>query len=204
MSNHATLRAVSIAVLVCFLAVEVFAAPVAMLEPTGTVLVNDTQVSRMSTVFAGDRIKTGTDSGALISGNGVTVHLIANSALTVGPKTVALDQGGATMTLAPGASATVDKLTLTASNDGPASYDVNRGCGYVQITVKSGTINVTDGGGNPVSLTAGSQHKWDIARTAECSQPVNDTKPVAIGATTAVAAGLVVWFTTGETSHTVP
>lgn len=182
----------------------VAAGPSAMLEPNGSVAVNSKPVSRMSTVFMGDRITTGTKSGAVLSGKGTTVLLAANSSLTVGPKTVTLDQGGASMTLQPGQSAQVAGLTLTATQDGPATYDVSRGCGYVQIKVKSGKINVTENAKTEL-LTAPGQKKFEVNKeSASCAQGLTDNQALAIAVPVAVASGLIVWFTTGETSHTHP
>jgi ferric-dicitrate binding protein FerR (iron transport regulator) len=206
MSRSAAFRALSCITLVFFLAGNVFADAAAMVEPTGTVLVNDTQVTRVSTVFAGDRVKTGTGSGAVISSKGATILLAANSAMTVGANHLALDQGSASATLAPGESAEVSSLTLTATGDAPASYDVSRGCGFVQITVKSGTLSVASGNGAPTTLTAGNSQKFEIAKTAECGTPPpnNNTVAIVTGGVVALAAGLIVWFTTGEASPSVP
>lgn len=207
MSRSATFRALTCLLLVCFCAANVFAEAAAMMEPTGTVLVNETQVTRVSTVFAGDRVKTGTGSGAVISSKGTTMLLAANSSLTVGANNLALDQGSASTTLAAGESAQVSSLTLTNAGDSPASYDVSRGCGYVQITVKSGTLTVASGSGAPTTLSAGNSQKFEIAKTAECSAPPADNNTVAVvtGGVVALAAGLIVWFTTGaEESPSVP
>ncbi len=180
------------------------AGPSAMLEPNGAVAVNSKPVSRMSTVFTGDKVTTGAKSGAMISGHGNTVLLAANSSLTVGPKTVTLDQGGASMTLQPGQSAQVAGLTLTATQDGPASYDVSRGCGFINIKAKTGKINVTENSKTEL-LTAPGQKKFEVNKdSASCAQGLSDAKSAGIVLPVAVASGLIVWYTTGETSHTHP
>lgn len=180
------------------------AGPSAMLEPNGAVAVNSKPVSRMSTVFTGDKVTTGAKSGAMISGKGNTVLLAANSSLTVGPKTVTLDQGGASMTLQPGQSAQVAQLTLTATQDGPASYDVTRGCGYIEIKAKTGKIDVTENAKTEV-LTAPGKRKFEVNKdAASCGAGLSDAKAAGIVIPTAVASGLIVWYTTGETSHTHP
>jgi hypothetical protein len=180
------------------------AGPSAMLEPNGAVAVNSKPVSRMSTVFTGDKVTTGTKSGAMLSGHGNTVLLAANSSLTVGPKTVTLDQGGASMTLQPGQSAQVAQLTLTATQDGPASYDVSRGCGFVEITAKSGKITVAENG-KVETLSAPGKRKFEVNRNAsDCGGGLTDNQAAAIVIPTAVASGLIIWYTTGETSHTHP
>ncbi len=180
------------------------AGPSAMLEPNGAVAVNSKPVSRMSTVFMGDKITTGEKSGAMISGHGNTVLLAANSSLTVGPKTVTLDQGGASMTLQPGQSAQVAQLTLTATQDGPASYDVTRGCGFIEIKAKSGKIDVTENS-KTETLTAPGKRKFEVNKdAASCGAGLTDLQSASIVIPTAVASGLIVWYTTGETSHTHP
>ena len=205
MSRSVTFRAMVCAVMVMFLAGNVFAEAAAMLEPNGTVMVNNAAVSRVSTVFSGDHVKTGTDSGAMVSGRGATVLLAANSSLTVGSRTMALDEGGAAITLAAGQSAQVGELSLTAAGDKPASYDVQRGCGYVKITVKSGSVTVTDGG-KTTTLNAGDSRNFQVPKNgADCSAGAVNNKPgIITGVIVAVAAGLIVWFTTGESSEFVP
>ena len=209
MSRSATFRALSFVVVVCLLSTNVLAEAAAMLEPTGTVLVNDSQVMRVSTVFPGDRVKTGSGS-AVISAKGTTVLLAANSSLTIGPTAMALDEGSASTTLAPGQRAEVGSLTLTPAGNEPASYDVDRGCGFVRITVKSGALNVSANGGAPVTLTAGNSHKFEVAKTAECGGQANSTQPVMsnraaiiTGGVVALAAGLIVWFTTDNDASVV-
>jgi len=202
-----TFRALSCAVLVLFLAGNVFAEAAAMLEPNGMVLVNDSQVNRVSTVFAGDTVHTGADSGALLSGRGNTVLLASNSAMTVGPRSVALDQGSASMTMSPAGSAQVGDLTLTPSA-GSAAYDVIRSANGIQIKVKSGKLLVAKAG-VITPLSAGSQQMF--ASVNNPNPPKNDDhannnnrNAAIIGGLAAIAAGLVVWFTTNETSHIVP
>ena len=209
MSRSATFRALSFLLVVCFLSTNVLAEAAAMLEPSGMVLVNDSQVNRVSTVFAGDRVKTGSGS-AVISGKGTTVLLAANSSMTVGASGMALDEGSASTTLAPGQSAQVASLTLTPAGGQPASYDVSKGCGFVQITVKSGSLNVSASGGAPVTLTAGNTQKFDVAKTAECGGEHNPNQPVMsnrgaviTGGVVALAAGLIVWFTTDNDASVV-
>ena len=180
------------------------AGPSAMLEPNGAVAVNNKPVSRMSTVFTGDKITTGDKSGAVITGHGNTVLLAANSSLTVGPKTVTLDQGGASMTLQPGQSAQVSGLTLTATQDGPASYDVTHGCGFIEIKVKTGKINVTENS-KTETLGAPDKRKFEVNKdAARCGGGLTDGQAAAIAFPVAVASGLIIWYTTGETSHTHP
>ena len=204
MSRGLAFRTFACAVLLMFLAGNVFAEAAAMLEPNGTVLVNETAVHRISTVFSGDRVRTGAASGAMISGRGGTVLLAANSSLTVGPRTMTLDQGGATMTLAAGQSAQVADLTLTAAADSPASYKVERDCGFVEIEVKSGTVNVTSGG-STTTITAGHSKKFKVPKTAECASAAeNDNSGIIFGSLAAVAAGLIIWFSFSETSRVVP
>lgn len=206
MQSHVTSKALVCAVLVLALGGNLFAGSgaTAMLEPSGSVVVNSKPVSRMSTVFMGDKIATGTKSGAVLSGRGNTVLLAANSSLTVGPRTVTLDQGGASMTLQPGQSAQVAQLTLTATQDGPASYDVSRGCGFVQIKAKSGKINVSENNKTEL-LTSPGQKKFEVNKdSASCAGGLTDNQVLAIAGPAAVASGLIVWFTTGETSHTHP
>ncbi len=204
MRSHVTSKILICAMVLALTSNMVAAGPTAMLEPNGAVAVNSKPVARMSTVFMGDKVTTGAKSGAVISGHGNTVLLAANSSLTVGPKTVTLDQGGASMTLQPGQSAQVAQLTLTATQDGPASYDVSRGCGFIKIKAKTGKINVTENNKTEM-LTAPGQKKFEVNKeTASCTNGLTDKQALAIAGPAAVASGLIVWYTTGETSHTHP
>src|SRR4051812_42371212 len=206
MSPGFAFRALSSAVLVMFLAGNVFAEAAAMLEPTGMVLVNQSKVNRISTVFSGDTVHTGSDSGALVSGRGNTVLLASNSAMTIGSRSVALDQGGASMTMAVGGSAQVGDLTLTPS-EGPVAYDVTRTSSSVDIKVKTGKLLVARGG-VVTPLTAGSHQMFQNANANSNANNDNgdnhNKRAVVAGIIVAVAAGLIVWFTTGETSHSTP
>ncbi|MBI2678475.1 MAG: hypothetical protein HYX28_06810 [Candidatus Koribacter versatilis] len=204
MSRGIAFRAVAIAVLVVFLAGNVFADAAAMLEPNGTVLVNDSQVTRVSTVFDGDRVKTGNDSGAMLSGKDATVQLASNSSLTLGPRSVALDQGAAAMTLSPNGTAQVGDLTLTPS-EGPAAYQVSRTADSTQIKVTSGKLLVARAG-VVTPLAAGSQQMFQNANSNSNNNAEghSNKKLAAAGILIGVASGLIVWYTTGETSHLVP
>lgn len=209
MSRGIGFRAVASAVLVMFLAGNVFADAAAMLEPNGTVLVNDSQVTRVSTVFDGDRVKTGDDSGAMLSGKDATVQLASNSSLTLGPRSVALDQGAAAMTLSPTGSAQVGDLTLTPSEAG-ASCQVSRSADSTEIKVTSGKLLVARAGVS-TPLAAGSQQMFQNANANANSNSSNDDeerkkkkKRAAAGILFGVASGLIVWYTTGESSHIVP
>lgn len=197
-------KVVTVAMVLALSSNMLAAGPSAMLEPNGTVAVNSKPVSRMSTVFMGDKVTTGAKSGAMISGHGNIVLLAANSSLTVGPKTVTLDQGGASMTLQPGQSAQVAQLTLTATQDGPASYDVSRGCGFIEIKVKTGKIDISENA-KTETLGAPNKRKFEVNKdAAKCGAGLTDAQAFGIAAPIAVASGLIVWYTTGETSHTHP
>jgi hypothetical protein len=206
MSRGMAFKAVASTVLVMFLASTVLAEGAGMLEPTGNVMVNESQVTRVSAVFAGDRVKTGNDSGAMVSGKGATVQLASNSAMTMGARSVALDQGAAAMTLSPTGSAQVGDLTLTPSG-GAAAYEVSREPGTTQIKVTSGNLLVARAG-VITPLSAGTQYMFqngDPQNTPTGNAGHNRNVRTAIaGAAIGVAAGLIVWFTVGETSHIVP
>src|SRR5205085_8925648 len=100
-------------------------------------------------------------SGAMVSGQGATVQLASNSAMTIGARSVSLDNGAATMTLSPSGSAQIGDLTLTPA-DGPAAYQVSREAASTQIKVTSGKLLVARAGVT-TPLNAGAEYTFQGA-----------------------------------------
>jgi hypothetical protein len=208
MSHRATFRALACLVMIVFTAGTLLAEPAAMLEPTGSVTVNHVSVARTSAVFSGDRVETGADSRALISANGANVLLASNSSMSLDRGSVSVDRGTAMLTVTPGMSSRAGNLTISAAKGERAMYEVHYGARTIDVTARTSAVNIAMNGKTLLLAAPASMSfaRPDAPAAASPAAPANlnewgdmrDRKAVWVGVGAAVAAGLIVWFTTGN------
>ncbi len=113
----------------------------AILQANGAVKINESAVNRSATVFNGDRVVTGKDSSAAITGKGTTILVAPGSLLIYGDQ-VTLSAGGAHFN----GAFTVRAGAMTIS---PAAaktrFEVRHEGGQVRINALEGNLSVSDG-----------------------------------------------------------
>lgn len=116
----------------------------AILQPTNTVTVNGSRVRSETTLFDGDRVQTGADSAAAISGNGQQIVAAANTWLIYHPTGADLGCGNAQLSGQQPAHAGQYSISITK----PGQYEILQHDGKLKITSKGAELSVTNGPSN--------------------------------------------------------
>ena len=117
---------------------------VGMLNSVGTVLVDNRPAAGGSAVFAGETVETRGGSKAIISSQGRTVSLGANSVMRMGSRELELESGAVVVAATTGALK-VDNVTVTPTSTTPTKFLARKINGTVQVLALEGTVTVNDG-----------------------------------------------------------
>jgi ferric-dicitrate binding protein FerR (iron transport regulator) len=114
-------------------------------QAQGAVTVNGARVPGSTTVFAGDKIETASNSTATISAQGTMVQLDPNTSAIFSDKALDLGCGSALVTTSMGAVVRVAGISITPAGQGTTKFRVSQTNGTLKITVEQGSAVVDDG-----------------------------------------------------------
>ncbi len=192
----------------CLPAVSVMAdVEAAMLYAKGKVTVNGKLIGRSTTIFAGDKIRTGVDSMVTIAGKGSNVLISPNSGVAFGANRIEVNEGSATVTTSSGMTAVAGGLRISPVDSGKARFEVVQQKGSVQVSALAGRLSLSDGKMVTV-LEAGRQLTTARAGVAGVPQGSSSLAGAAVAAiVAAVVAGVstaVIFATVDEQPDTSP
>lgn len=118
----------------------------AMLYAANTVVLNGVLAGRSSAIFAGDTIRTPSGSAVTLTAQGSTVMVGPSSLLVYEGDAVRLASGTTLVTTEKRMKTQVQRLVVTPSSEGRASYRVARENGKVLIAALRGSVKISDSG----------------------------------------------------------
>lgn len=116
----------------------------AMVMATGVASLNGVALERSTAVFAGDRLETAKNSGAIIHATGSTIQVGANSSIQFEGDAVSLGNGSAQINTSKGLKVKADTVTVQPSK-GSAKFQVSRAQDVVTISALTGEVTVING-----------------------------------------------------------
>lgn len=139
----------------------------AMLQPYGkNVTVNGGALPKAGSIFAGDKIRTGADSGATITVEGSNVLLPANASVELGSNLLNVGCGGAAVSTTKGMSIRAGSVTVSPSSDKATKFEVMQSAKWLQVVVREGKIFVRNGNqSEPLALAPGNSFTLKSAGT---------------------------------------
>jgi len=163
----------------------------ATVQRTGDVKVGTQTGDKVTTVFVGDTVETSSNSAAVITTEGSTVYVPANTDVVYGKNQISVGCGGAVVSTVTGMTANVMNTSIQIVPENEYSrYEVNQTNGTIQIAAREGTV-VVKNGAKYATLAAGAS--MTFAGSA-CVLPPIVTFPAttAAGISGATAAASVV------------
>jgi len=161
----------------------------ATVQRTGIVKVGDQSGDKVTTVFIGDSVETSSDSAAVITTEGSTVYVPANTEVTYGKNMISVGCGGAVVSTISGMVSNIMHTGITViPQDEYSRYEVTQTNGTIQISAREGSV-IVKVGDKETTLS-------DQANNVPNEQQVrNATKALQTGAKlTTLAAGASVTF----------
>jgi hypothetical protein len=191
----------------------------AMLTSSGAVEVNGSRVQQSTSLFSGDKIRTPSDSAAVITARGLSILVPANSVLVMADKQVDVACGAAQIQASNGMSARVGSVLL-APSEGKAKFDIVQENGGFRVLAREGVLSVSN---STVSALNPGQTMFAAAAAGCAADPMpsddqhrgggpipaagtNIGAAVLLGVAIAAAAGVIVYVTTrqGNVSRSTP
>ncbi len=173
---------------------------VGVLTSTGTVLVDNRQVSSRDEVFAGEVVQTKANSKAVVSTHGKTVSVAQNSSVRFVTDAVEL-QSGAVLVASTGGVVRIGNAVVTADSAHPSKFLARKINGEVQVLALEGSVSVNDGqettqvpATKGVSIGSPGKH---------LSWLLNDDIGILIVVAAAVAAGVAVGVVNAQNAKPV-
>ncbi len=161
----------------------------AMMQPYGKkVTVNGSTLSKAGSIFAGDKIMTGRDSGATITVEGSNVLLPARASVELGNNLLRVDCGGASISTTRGMSVRAGNVTFSPVSEQATKFEVMQSSTWLQVVVREGKVLVRNGDqSQPMALAPG--NSFTLKSAGRCA---GDSNSGAIaGGIAGGAAGLV-------------
>ncbi len=118
----------------------------AMLNASGSVMLNGTPVERATAVFPGDRVQTGPNSLATLTNQGSSVTMPGNSSVVFSRTFVNVLCGTAMVSTTRGMPVRVSKLLVQPARGAETRFQVTQNEGQLQIIAREGTLAIDDGG----------------------------------------------------------
>ena len=146
--------------MVCPSAILMAERPTAMLQATGTVLLNGTPTPRSMSVFTGDRIDTADAAVVSISRGGFSLVVDPNSSIQYQDDGFALLKGMARVRTSGGMSAHAGPVSVTPKSN-TALFDITRDGNTALVTSREGTLTLSNGV-ETASLEPGYMAKIDL------------------------------------------
>ena len=188
----------------------------AMLQPYGnSVTVNGGALSKSGSIFAGDKIQTGADSGATITLDGSNVLLPANASVEFGGNLLNVGCGGASISTTKGLGVQAGSVNITPASDKATRFEVMQSAKWLQVVVREGKIFVRNADqSEPLALAPG--NSFTLKSAGSCAPPPpaqangggmsNGAIAGAIGATAAGVIGALAGtaFGRGQISPDIP
>ena len=115
------------------------------LQSQGSVMVNGKQIGGATSLFAGDRIQTGSDGLATITAQGVMVQMDPNTSAILNNQMLSIGCGGVLLTTVTGTFVQIGKVSVTPAASGTTKVQVSQGNGQLKITAKENWSVVHDG-----------------------------------------------------------
>lgn len=159
----------------------------ATVQKSGTVTVNgETTQQQSTTVFQGDRIETTTNAAAVITTEGSTIVVPANTQIVYGNNIVTIGCGQASVTTMRGLVTNIPEVDVRVTPTSPsAKYEVVHLNNSLKVKAKEGGLRIFKGNAESV-LAAGATATFGSA--AACLLPVATTVVPATVGTAATAA----------------
>jgi len=118
----------------------------ATVQRTGDVKVGTQEGDKVTTVFVGDTVETSANSAAVITTEGSTVYVPANTDVTYGKNQISVGCGGAVVSTVTGMTANVMNTAIQVVPENEYSrFEVNQSNGTIQIAAREGTVVVKNG-----------------------------------------------------------
>lgn len=162
--------------------------------------------------YDGDRLATGGNSKAVVTGRGTVVSLASNTSVKLGAKALELIEGSVVVSSESGASTKVDNLTISTPPGVRARFLAKRGNDELQLLALEGKVDVSDGQQTqPVPAVRGLRVKLPKDKDSENSPRGaarwswlhNDDIGILIVVAGAVAAGVAVGLINSENATPV-
>ena len=118
----------------------------AMLNASGSVMLNGSPVEQSTAIFPGDRVQTGPDSLATLTNEGSSVTMPGNSSLVFSRTFVNVLCGTAMVSTTHGMPVRVSKLLVQPARGAQTRFQVTQNEGQLQIIAREGTLAIDDGG----------------------------------------------------------
>ncbi len=117
----------------------------AMLVGSGAVQINGELGAHSSTLFSGDKIQTAANAFALIKSPTGLLSVQEDSAITYEGNSINFERGAVVVDTPKGMSAHFGKLTISASPDKPAKFELVNAQGVEKVVALAGSIKVSEG-----------------------------------------------------------
>ena len=131
-------------VVVCPSAILMAERPGAMLQASGTVLVNGTATPQSMSLFMGDRVNTAGGAAASITRSGLSLVVDPNSSVRYQDDGFAILQGTARVRISKGVTAHAGLVSVVPKGDS-ALFDVSSDGKTALVTSREGALTLTDG-----------------------------------------------------------
>ena len=143
----------------------------AMLQPYGNnVTVNGSALSKAGSIFAGDDIRTGADSGATITVEGSNVLLPANASVALGSNLMSVGCGGVSVSTTKGMSVQAGSVTISPASEKTTKFEVMQSSKWLQVVVREGKIFIRNGDqSEPLALSPG--NSFTLKSAGSCTPP---------------------------------
>ncbi len=155
-------------IMVVVLPVALLAAdlPGAMLYSHGTALLNGTNISRSSAIFAGDLVQTNADSVANINATGSSVLVLNESLVEYQGTTLKLEHGGVTVSTSKLLATQAGSVKVSPVASVWTEFEVRDVDGKVQILARKGDLTIKDDNGT-TTLAQGQEATRDDSQQNE-------------------------------------
>lgn len=159
----------------------------ATVQKSGNVTVNGQTTSQPSTtVFQGDRIETTTSSAAVITTEGSTITVPANTQIVYGNNIITIGCGQASVATVKGLVTSIPDADIKVTPSDPtAKYQVVHLNNSLKVVSKEGALKVSKAGAES-AIAVGASATFSSA--AACLVPVATTVTPALAGTAATAA----------------
>ena len=118
----------------------------ATVQRTGDVKVGTQSGDKITTVFVGDTVETSSNSAAVITTEGSTVYVPANTEVAYGKNMISVGCGGAVISTVSGMSSNIMNTGITViPQDEYSRYEVSQTNGTIQISAREGSVIVKVG-----------------------------------------------------------
>ncbi len=143
--NETPLRITACLLLLCFPASVSATVAQGTVQSQGSVTVNGSMVRDTSSLFAGDRVQTGSDGLATITSEGAMVQMDPNTSAIFANRMVSVGCGGVLVTTTVGTFVQIGKVSVTPAAAGTTKVQVSHGQGVLKITARDNWAVVHDG-----------------------------------------------------------